>query len=72
MAGATLDIQMQLGITRPYPLTAKKIDHVESRKLNFNQLHDCLAGKKLMPNKDKRLTEHGFFNIKSSCDKKKA
>lgn len=56
---------MRLGIVRDYPVTAKKINHLDSRTLNFGQLHDCLAGKKLMPKKNKYDTEHGIFNIKT-------
>ena len=41
------------------------------RKLDFTQLADCLAGKKLMPTKEKHDSNHGIFNIKQKCDQKK-
>jgi len=61
---ASMEINMKLGINRDYPTAAKKIEHTDSRKLNFNQLHDCLAGRNLMPTENKYDTDHGFFNIK--------
>jgi len=67
---AELEISMKLGINRDFPITAKRIDYVDSRKLNMNQYHDCLAGKQLMPAENKLETNHGFFNIKNQCDKK--
>lgn len=60
---ASLEINMSLNIKRNYPLKAKEVKHVDSRKLDFTQLHDCLTGQKLMPTKRKEDAEHGFFRI---------
>lgn len=68
----TLEINMKLQIKRDYPLEAKQVDHVDSRKLNFSQLHDCLAGKKLLPSENKEEAESGMFRIKKSCNRLKS
>lgn len=68
---ADLSINMHLNIKRNFPLTAKTVEHAKKRQMNFSQLGDCLAGKKMMPAANKSEVTNGFFNIKKQCTEMK-